>query len=66
MEEKYFVIERYYDNGKSSAEILEYVNGCESGYVDGFHEERETYDIYATLCDDYKSAKAYKQDVLNA
>jgi hypothetical protein len=63
---KHFVIERYYDSGKTTAEILDYENGCESGYTDGFYEERETYDIYATLCSSYDAALCHAQGVENA
>ena len=63
---QFFVIEKYYDNGKSQAAIWPAEKALAEGYFDGYQEENKNYDLYVTGCVDYPEARDWAKGVREA
>ena len=63
---KYFVEQRYFDNGKTTAEILTTEQSESRGYHDGYSKELADCDLYVDGFGTLKQAEQCVQDTLNA
>lgn len=62
----YYVEQKYFDSGKTSAKILTEEQAQEKGYFDGFNAQTKSCDIWVDWCETMRDAQQIVKDTLNA
>lgn len=63
---KYYVVQKYYDSGRSEAELLNETQARERDLDKEIQKENPNYDLYVDTFDNLEQARKRYQETINA